>query len=80
MVIQLVTPDTAMGIGLIAAASLLKVAIKDKDAWWRLIVIMLVCAVLGLLLRGDVVHALGHLAPATTVPSSARTEAIGAMP
>ena len=80
MVIQFVTPDTAMGIGILAAASVLKVAIRSKDGWWRLIVILLVCTALWLLLHGDVMHALGHPAPAPSVPSSARIEARGAMP
>lgn len=80
MFTQLMTPETAMGIGILAAASVLKVAIKEQDAWWKLIVIMVACAVLWLLLHGDLAHALGHLAPAPSVPSSAQTEASGVMP
>ena len=43
----------------------LKVAIDEraKDAWWKLILVLLACAVLWLLLHGDLAHALGHLRP-----------------
>lgn len=85
MVIQF-TQASAFGVAIsvvaYAFAGVLKVAINEpaKDAWWKLILILLACAVLWLLLHGDLAHALGHLAPAPSAPSSARIEARGAMP
>jgi hypothetical protein len=76
VLIQLPPESVIVGVAL-AAASVLKVALKVKGGWWQLIVIAIV---LYLLLHGDLAHALGHLAPAPSAPSSARIEARGAMP
>lgn len=71
MNIQLTLSEaSSVGVIAVAAVYLLKSAIGDKDAWWRLIAILAACALLWLLLRGDPTHLLCHLPPVTSVPSS----------
>jgi hypothetical protein len=52
---------TAVG----AAMYLVKAAILDTHAWWRLIVILAAGALLWLLLNGDAAHLVTHIAPLT---------------
>jgi len=67
---------SSVGVIAVAAVYLLKFAIGDKDAWWRLIAILAACAVLRLLLRGDLTHLLPHLQRVTNVPSSRPVSAL----